>query len=224
MNKNNTLEEMCRYTDEVVSAIFKNSKNLIMKKEQQDKLWLELSEESRKRIINDYLDLLSDNGRWINDYTEEERSGAIAQIEWTFGTHNLNPKLTYEDVAKELFGGKDVAFINSDGDIDGFRCVILNSASNPNVCTSSKQSEKLLAINKLLNVAKYLNGDWVPNWSNGDEPKYSFCYDGADNCLKIQDKYNWCHSFVYFRTEELAEQAVQILGEETIITALSTDY
>lgn len=80
------------------------------KKEYQDKLWLELSEESRKRIVNDYLDLLSDNGRWVNDYTEEERSGAIAQIEWTFGPHNLKPTLTYEDICEELKNNKKRMF------------------------------------------------------------------------------------------------------------------
>ena len=31
-------------------------------------------------------------------------------------------------------------------------------------------------------------------------------------------------SLVYFRTEELAKQAIQILGEETIILALSINY
>lgn len=192
-----------------------------MNKEQQDKLWLELSEENRERIINDYLDLLSDNGKWINDYTDEERGGAIAQIEWTFGAHNLKPTLTYGGMTKELFknGAWQVAGREYPSEF------VFNEGANEHYflnCTSEKQGQKLLAISRLLNVAKYLNGDWKPDWEDCRQGKYGI--DITDGDITVTHTATYQTSIVYFRTQELAEQAIQILGEETIILALTTDY
>lgn len=209
---NNTLEGMCRYTDEVIDAIFENNKKLIMNKEQyQDKLWLELSEESRERIVNDYLDLLSDTGRWVNDYTDEERGGAIAQIEWTFGPHNLKPTLTYEDVSTELFGK------NNEKQYGIFSCHVFSDA----------HCDKISAINALICVAKYLNEDWKPDLRDENAKFYTLGIDNRDNSIKIievRPYYTFTTEIVSFEEKEFAEQAIQILGEETIKLALSTEY
>ena len=34
--------------------------------------------------------------------------------------------------------------------------------------------DKILAISKLMNIAKYYNGDWEPDWNNQDEYKYNY--------------------------------------------------
>lgn len=44
------------------------------------------------------------------------------------------------------------------------------------------------------------------------------------DCIYIDRWATSNRQIVYFRTYELAEQALKILGEETIRTALSTDY
>lgn len=191
-----------------------------MTREEQDKLWKDLSEEQRAGYRKEFQ---QETKKYDTDvkYCDRENDfeyytgyshGVATTLEELFGSHNLSPSLTYEDVERKVFPEHRLGII--DITLPVF---------------SGRHAEKLDAQNKLIVVAKYLNknedgSDWTPDWSNGDEPKYSFCYDGADNCLKIQDEYNWCHSFVYFRTKELAEQAIQILGEETIKLALSTDY
>lgn len=133
-------------------------------------------------------------------------------------------KLTYEDIAdKMLLNEAYHYFINSDGKIFNTK----NSSSNyklPNIALSKKQLEKLLAINKLMNVAKYLNGDWQPNWINESEGKYYIQIDNVCNDLHIDWTGLFNCSIVYFKSEELAEQAIDILGEETIRLALCTDY
>lgn len=193
-----------------------------MTREEQDKIWNDLSEESKTSLITQY------NSYGLND------TASVASrrtMEETFGSHNLQTKLTYEDVARELFGGKEVAFINSDGNIDGFRCIILDSASNPNICTSRKQAEKLLAINKLLNVAKFLNknedgSDWVPDFNNESQLWYLYIDYQSDEKGKIMIdwKKNFQSEVVYFRTKELARQAVQILGEDAVKLALTANW
>lgn len=91
--------------------------------------------------------------------------------------------------------------------------------------TSSKQSEKLLAINKLMNVAKYLNGEWRPDWGNAKERKYYIEYYDRYNKYSVGNLIS-VNNFgqVFFISEEAANKALEILGEETIKLALSTDW
>ena len=90
-------------------------------------------------------------------------------------------------------------------------------------CYSERQTDKLRSINKLLNVAKYLNGDWKPDFKNDNDKKWHIYLDITQ---KPETNYDFMltKSFVYFKTEELAQQAVEILGEDTIKLALTTDY
>lgn len=135
----------------------------------------------------------------------------------------IENKITYENVAKALFEGKDVWRIG-DLVINKYnRTGCWNYLTN---CISEKQAQKLLAINQLMNVAKYLNGDWQPNWGNNDgyEYKYYLFIDYPGNKIEIAYVISCCSEGIYFKSEELAQQAIDILGEETIKLALSTDW
>lgn len=143
----------------------------------------------------------------------------------TFECIKLKPikrVLSYEDVARELFEDKEICYINAVGIVNKGK-VEKAYISDPNNCTSQKQAEKLIAINKLMNVAKYLNEGWVPNWTDVNI-KYYIYYSRRRETLDI----NWddiCNqSVVYFKSEELAKRAIEILGEGTIMLALSTDW
>ena len=96
--------------------------------------------------------------------------------------------------------------------------------TDPNNCTSKNQANKLLAINKLLNVAKYLNDGWQPDWQNANEFKYCITIDYNSDILSIHRVRLSSDAVVYFKTIELAWKAINILGEETIKLALSTDW
>lgn len=98
-----------------------------------------------------------------------------------------------------------------------------DSRSVVSVVSSDKQASKLISINKLLNVAKYLNGEWRPNWKEADEKKYFIYICPRDCYTSVKSATVHMSDIVYFKSEELARQAIEILGEETIKTALSTD-
>ena len=135
-------------------------------------------------------------------------------------------KLTYEDVARVLLK-TGYFLITDDSSIMEYGtddCIEDDVIIYPNNCTSKKQAEKLLAINKLMNVAKYLNGDWQPDWSNEKEDKYFISYNYAINEIQTEDDLVFQNSYIYFKFKELANQAIDILGEETIKLALCTDY
>ena len=138
-------------------------------------------------------------------------------------------KLTYEDVAKKLFS-KPSFYMDSCGNIESSES-LANYANDSNNCTSKKQAQKLLAINKLMNVAKYLNGDWQPDWSNHDKLKWFIDahvnhYIDSDDVDTVSIYGSISHKLmsICFKSRELALQAIEILGEETIKLALCTDY
>ena len=121
-------------------------------------------------------------------------------------------KVSYDNIIRKLFLYKKSYYIDNTGTI---REDIFNKYSYQDEvnCTSKEQAEKLLAINKLMNVAKYLNDGWIPNWEN-KEPKFYIrsVFDG----LNINTTFDYNGAAAYFKTSELARQAINILGKETI--------
>lgn len=133
----------------------------------------------------------------------------------------IEKKLTYRDIAKELFKYKKTYYTDAFCNIKSIDGADVNCYDTNN-CTSEKQLKKLLAINQLMNVAKYLNGDWQPNWYNNYENKHylRICNEKIEiGCAAI-----YISDIVYFKSEGFAKQAIDILGEETIKLALCTDW
>lgn len=135
----------------------------------------------------------------------------------------IKKHLTYEDVAKRLFEDKEICYIDAVGAVRKGK-VEKEYVLDPNNCTSQKQIEKLISINKLLNVAKYLNREWKPNWKDADERKYFIYICPRDCYIGVKSATIHMSDIVYFKSEELAKQAIEILGEDAIKTALSTDW
>ena len=119
----------------------------------------------------------------------------------------IKKAMTYEDVARELFKDKN-RYITTFSCLKGRKDV---------TCTSSKQAEKLIAINKLMNVAKYLK-----NKNKGD--KNYFIYIGENGELDFAWGDSSVERMIYFDCRDSAIEAIEILGEQTIKTALSTDW
>ena len=131
-------------------------------------------------------------------------------------------KLTYEDIAKELFPDNEIHYYITDGG-DIFDSHNNETTRNcKNNATSKRQLEKLLAINMLMNVAKYLNDGWKPDFSNMDEYKYHILIEEDKIIVKFIQRFVCLD--IYFKSKELARKAIEILGEETIRLALCTNY
>lgn len=139
----------------------------------------------------------------------------------TFECIKFKPKkLTYEDVANALFLGKTGYYISNDGKVRHASWSIHNGACvEANNALSKLQCEKLLALNKLINVAKYLNGDWEPDFKQCNEAKFYFTVEVNNLIIVPYGITNF--GTPCFKSRKLAEQAIEILGEETIKLALS---
>ena len=83
-----------------------------------------------------------------------------------------------------------------------------------------------MALNKLINLAKYFNGGWVPKerelkWFAGLQANYvKGQYDG----LIISKHESVKYSCVYFKNKESLYKVIEILGEATIKKALTLQY
>lgn len=93
-----------------------------------------------------------------------------------------------------------------------------NSITNTNVYIHSSDTKALKAIAQLMNIAKYYNGDWKPNWSNSKEYKYFIMYN---NNTYIVD-YNWAYIYnrIYFKNKKDAQSVIDNPNFRDILDAI----
>ena len=106
------------------------------------------------------------------------------EVDWDNSSMNtirfkpVKKKITYQDVINNIKAKNIGVNVQFGLTKIGTDCFI----------TSEKQLEQLLALNKLMNVAKYLNGDWEPDFTNTHFHKFYINYDSDKKKLTIQFK------------------------------------
>lgn len=127
--------------------------------------------------------------------------------------------ITYDDVLKELFLDKIASWVG----ISKIYTATVGRANynNLNNCTSYAQAKRLLAFNKLMNIAKYLNNGWKPTFGLGKR-NWSIFNEGNNYLPLWVDITENCS--VYFKSEEAANEAIRLMGEESLNDLFSTDW
>lgn len=126
---------------------------------------------------------------------------------------------TYDDICKELFLKKTVYWA-ANKDINS--CVTNEHNYNDiDNCTSIAQAKRLAAFNKLQNIAKYLNKGWKPDFT-GSNP-CTICKNRAGGYNFLTNSLHQAGA-IYFKTEELAKEAIRIMGEDSLNNLFSTDW
>lgn len=127
--------------------------------------------------------------------------------------------ITYYDILRELYMGKTAYWIY-DKSIESGKQSSYNFEDAVN-CTSVAQAKRMSAFNKLQNIAKYLNGDWKPDF-DGYHEKWSINKDG-DTFLAM---YTRClnRGSVYFKSKEAANEAIRLMGEYSLNDLFTTDW
>lgn len=134
------------------------------------------------------------------------------------GAGEGNP-ITYNDICKELFLHKKIYWINCGG-IESDTADVLNYNDFDN-CTSIAQAKRMVAFNKLMNIAKYLNGDWKPNF-DGNQANWNIIKDNGTFIAMHTMVLN--KACVYFKSENLTKEAIRLMGEESLNEIFSTDW
>lgn len=110
--------------------------------------------------------------------------------------------ITYDDICKKLFP-------------DMIAC------KKSVKCTTPTQGKRCDAFNKLQNIAKYLNGDWKPNFDR-DDLKWNINKKG-DTFIEMYTR-TLNKAGVYFKSQELTKEAIRLMGEESLNDLFSTDW
>lgn len=127
--------------------------------------------------------------------------------------------ITYGDVLKELYLGKTAYWIY-DKSIESGKQSSYNFEDAVN-CTSVAQAKRMVAFNKLQNIAKYLNGDWKPDF-DGDHENWNINKDG-DTFIAMYTK-SLNKGNVYFKSEEAVCEAIRLMGKDSLNDLFSTDW
>lgn len=129
--------------------------------------------------------------------------------------------ITYDDICKKLFFKNKIYWAYKDG-IDSDMASPSNYKDVDN-CTSEAQVKRLIAFNKLQNIAKYLNGGWKPKFDGNTEVwDINVAYDSEEYIPCSSVVYN--NGMVYFKSEQLANEAIRLMGKESLDALFSTDW
>lgn len=104
--------------------------------------------------------------------------------------------ITYEDVGDTLKLGKNC------------KSIIINESN----------ASKLVALSKLMNIAKYYNGDWKPNWSDQNEYKYFIIYKG--DIYKVDYYWATISNNIYFKNKKDAQAVIDNPNFRDILDAI----
>ena len=79
---------------------------------------------------------------------------------------------------------------------------------------------RLYAINRLMCIAKFCNGDWKPNWKNPDSLKFSIWYDTLREKYDIEYCGGSVRNDVYFKNKKDAQTVIDNSNFREILDAI----
>ena len=129
-----------------------------------------------------------------------------------------NP-ITYDDILKELYFNKTAYWVNSTN--------IKHTTTGENTyndidnCTSEAQAKRIVAFNKLQNIAKYLNKGWKPDFRSF-EKKWCIGKDGKSLIAVYNLLIN--EASIYFKNKDLVSEAIRLMGQESLNDLFSNDW
>lgn len=126
--------------------------------------------------------------------------------------------ITYDDILKELYLDKTAYWFDSTK-ISSAKAGRF-SYNDINNCTTHAQAKRIIAFNKLQNIAKYLNGGWKPNFEDSSKNWYIF----KDILYGVTFNHTTNQGIVYFKNADLADEAIRLMGEESLNDLFSTDW
>lgn len=128
--------------------------------------------------------------------------------------------ITYDDICKELFLNKKF-YWNYIRNISSGVANEGNYDDNDN-CTSEVQAKRLNAFNKLQNIAKYLNHGWKPNFTDGTQNW--FIAEEYFGGYKAKFTYSGNYGIIFFKSKCLVNEAIRLMGEDSLNDLFSTDW
>ena len=79
---------------------------------------------------------------------------------------------------------------------------------------------KIIAISQLMNIAKYYNKDWNPNWRSLEESKYYIYYSTRSNTYGVANTSSTKYGNIYFRSYKDAQEVIDNPNFRDILDAV----
>ena len=127
--------------------------------------------------------------------------------------------ITYDNICKKLFCNNKIYWAYKDG-VDSDMASPSNYKDVDN-CTSEAQVKRLIAFNKLQNIAKYLNDGWKPKF-NYNKTNWAIVKEEEDFVPRYNELTN--DGSVYFKNEDIAYEAIRLMGKDSLKDLFSTDW
>lgn len=128
--------------------------------------------------------------------------------------------ITYDDICKDLFYNKDAYYLDESNKVSS-RVMTSSNYNDFDNCTSIAQTKRMIAFNKLQNIAKYLNKGWGPDFCDLEE-KWAIVKERGGFTPKYNQFTN--DASVYFKSERLTNEAIRLMGKESLNDLFSTDW
>lgn len=90
--------------------------------------------------------------------------------------------------------------------------------SYSSITVSASTRKKIIAISNLMDIAKYYNGDWEPDWDNQNEYKYSIVYNRG--IYKVDYGLMTIFSNIYFKNKKDAQAVIDNPNFRSILNAV----
>lgn len=90
------------------------------------------------------------------------------------------------------------------------------------IIINGSNASKLVALSKLMNIAKYYNGDWKPNWTYTGEVKIYISYDVYKDVYTI-DACSKPNGSIYFKSLKSAKEVVHNPNFKDILDTIYKD-
>ena len=132
---------------------------------------------------------------------------------------NEGNHITYDDVLKELYYKKTAYWVSSSN--IKHATTGEGSYNDINNCASKAQCKRMVAFNKLQNIAKYLNKGCNPDFPGSNN--YTICKNYAGEYSLLGNRKRQAGA-IYFMTKDLANEAIRLMGEESLNDLFSTGW
>ena len=159
---------------------------------------------------------------------KEELLNKLKQLEEDFNTQVADIKKQIEECDKKVFKpnklGEKYYSISTNGEIDQY--YFYNDNVNKeiidfgNYFKTQEEAERKrfeIRLHRQLELFALENNENEIDWNNTDKNKYYIYYNYDDNCLDVEDIYDY-RDFgqVYFTSEEIAEKAIETFKYDLI--------
>ena len=90
--------------------------------------------------------------------------------------------------------------------------------SYKSIMVNKNNVSKLVALSKLMNIAKYYNKDWKPDWNNSDKSKYYIRYNTGTYAVDCNYTYNYGN--IFFKNKKDAQAVIDNPNFRDILDAV----